>query len=271
MNAPAERPTPNLSTSPYLRRGTVRKGEISRGRRPEARALSGPGLVSPAGGGAPRSPALPPLRALRSGGGAANAFWSPPCPPYSFLYFLPTCAGTSPARLPVKVPGLLDGSGRGPEPRPGSGGCGGTAAQGGRPAGPSVSLLVRKHGEIHQSGPKDGVRVPRKGGGRPGIHRGSRRRTRSPDGTEPCQPCPPSSRPETSRFLHSFSPTYLHGSALTLLTTYRGWRGSPADPPGAPSPAVGRGALPRGALRAPPAPRAAAAALPQSPDKRLTW
>lgn len=153
--------------------------------------------------------------------------------------------------------------------RPGSGGCGGTAAQGGRPAGPSVSLLVRKHGEIHQSGPKDGVRVPRKGGGRPGIHRGSRRRTRSPDGTEPCQPCPPSSRPETSRFPHSFSPTYLHGSALTLLTTYRGWRGSPADPPGAPSPAVGRGALPRGALRAPPAPRAAAAPCPRAQTRDL--
>lgn len=180
MNAPAERLTSNLSTSPYLRRGTVSKGEISRGRRPEARALSGPGLVSPAEGEAPAHPSPP------EGGGARRCPRSLHCrerrrgcecfvelalPSLSLPLLFPylcwhlTWKAACGARAPRRD------QPRSRAERPGPGGCGGTAAQGRRPAGPSVSLLVRKHGEIHQSGPKDGVRVPWKGSGRPGADR----------------------------------------------------------------------------------------------------
>lgn len=194
VKAPAERLTPNLSTPPYLRRGTVGEGELSRGRGPVARALSRPSRRSPAGGGAPAAPRpsgvaeLPPLRALGEPRWGCECFVKPALPSlflsllFPYLCWHLTWKAACGARAPRRE-----------RPRPraertGPGGCGGTAAQGGRPAGPSVSLLVRQRGEIHQSGPKDGLRVPCEGQRPPGSRQGSADGHRARTGQSPASP-----------------------------------------------------------------------------------
>lgn len=153
--------------------------------------------------------------------------------------------------------------------RPGPRGCGGTAAQGRRPAGPSVSLLARKHGEIHQSGPKDGVRAPWKGSGRPGAGRAAADGHGARTGQSPASPALRAPGLKVPRFPIP--------SALPTCTRAQPWHYSPPtvgggkpcraardfDPPRAMQPA-GRSALPQRPGRQP-------QPSPQSPEKGLTW
>lgn len=102
-----------------------------------------------------------------------------PSPPSPFPYFFPTRAGTSPGRLPA-VPGLLDVSGRGPEPR----------GRGREDAGAPPLRAGVQRGQVFRYLPantgKSTRAVPRTGLGRPGKAAAAREPAgQPPTDTEP--------------------------------------------------------------------------------------
>lgn len=217
---------------------SVGKGKTFGGKRPEAATKSARGRTGGRASGSPSPPPLPPC----APGGTAVPGWSTPgplSPSFPLLPSFPPCAGTAPGG-PAAVPGCR-------VPRlglelGGGGGAGGfaTCLQAGKSDRRSPELVI--------TGLEKRQRLPR-------SLRGTRRLSRSPDGAEPRLSCPPRSRRETLPFPHSFSPTYLHGSDLTLLITHHG--------------AGARGALPtwpdRGVIRA------ARAAVPARESEEETY
>lgn len=123
--------------------------------------------------------------------------------------------------------GLLDVSDHGPEPRGRAGRVPGAPAfPAGSERGRGFRYLPPSTGKLTRAALRTGLECSEKDSGRPGPCRADAggagaRRGQSP----PCLPCPLRSRRETRPFPHSFSPTYLHGSNLTLLITYYGVAG----------------------------------------------
>lgn len=221
--------TPTRSASPYLGRERGPRGQAHRGRRPEATASGPPGARPRSdgreGGEAPDPPAAPPPAPRPPPPAEPRAASSPPrggaeglgrfCGarpalllPFSLLVLAPHLEGWERCR---RWTGLLDVSDHGPEPR----GRAGRA--------PGISLLASRPGETPQRGPKDGVTVLRE----------RQRPPRHPAGQPPADPQPgrgralpalpgpalPAPDVKTPSFPHSFSPTCLRGSNLTLLIT----------------------------------------------------